>query len=87
MHELSLTSGLIRTIEALALEHRATKVVTVSVLLGALSNISEAHFRDHFTTAARGTIAETAILVVLVGDDIEHPNAQHVMLESVEFDE
>lgn len=87
MHEHSLTSGLIHTIESLAQQQRAGKIVTVNVVLGALSNISPDHFRQHFEEAAHGTVVEHALLTIREDDDIEDRNALHVVLESVEFEE
>jgi hydrogenase nickel incorporation protein HypA/HybF len=87
MHEHSLTSGLIRKIESLAHDQHAARVVTVNVVLGALSNISADHFREHFDAAARGTLAESALLTVRESGDLHDPNALHVVLESVEFEE
>jgi hydrogenase nickel incorporation protein HypA/HybF len=87
MHEHSLTSGLIHTIDTLAREHGAKRAVAVNVVLGALCNISAEHFREHFVEAARDTVARDARLFIRTEDDIQDPNALHVMLESVEFEE
>ncbi len=87
MHEHSLTSGLIKKITSLAQEHGAHRAVAVNVALGALSNISPEHFREHFVTAAAGTVAEDALINIHVESDIMDANAQHIMLESVEFEE
>lgn len=86
MHESSLTSGLLRTIETLASARGGARPVRVNVVLGALSNISADHFREHFVQAARGTICEPALLVVREDDDIQAGHALDVMLESVEFE-
>lgn len=87
MHEHSLTSGLIHTIESLAREHHSPRVISVTIALGALSNISEGHFREHFVAAARDTIARDALLTIRQESDIGSLNAQQIMLESVEFEE
>lgn len=79
MHEMSLMADLFRKIEQVAREHRARKIVKVKVTLGALSHLSPDHFREHFEHASRGTVAEDASLEIAV-----QPNAQEILLESVE---
>jgi hydrogenase nickel incorporation protein HypA/HybF len=76
--------GLMRQILAEAQSHHATRVASVGVALGALSNITPTHFSEHFSDAARGTIAEGAILVITNADDITDPHAQDIMITSVE---
>jgi len=84
MHEASLMRGLMRKIEAVATAEGAVAVVGVKVWLGALSHLSKAHFAEHFAQAAAGTLAEGAALDVAVSDDTLHPNAQDILLVSVE---
>ncbi len=86
MHELSLIADLVRKIEAIAREHRATRITGVKVALGALSHISPEHFREHFVQAARGTVAEGARLEIEVLTDMNDPRAQDVFLDSVEIE-
>ena len=87
MHEHSLVAGLIGKIEAIALENGGKKVTGVRVRLGALSQMSGTHFRGHFVDAARGTAAEGAKLTIEETTDILVPDAQHVLLESVELEQ
>lgn len=84
MHEASLMRGLMRKIEEVAADERATGVVGVEVWLGALSHMSAEHFAEHFAQASAGTLAEGATLDVTVSDDTAHPNAQDILLVSVE---
>lgn len=58
MHESSLMSSLMRTIEGIARENPGAKVAAVEIRLGALCPISPDHLREHFILAARGTPAE-----------------------------
>ena len=58
----------------------------VSVWVGALSHMSAEHFREHFSHAAAGTIAEAADLSVQVSTELDDPNAQSLLLQSVEID-
>jgi len=84
MHELSLIQDLLQKIEQVAREHQATQVTGVTVRLGALTDLSADHFREHFETAAVGSLAEGATLEVEVDTDTEDPNAQDILLVSVD---
>lgn len=86
MHEASLIADLMHRIDEVAQAEGARRVVGVSVWLGALSHMSEAHFVEHFEHAAAGTIAEGARLDIRLSADTGHPNAQSLMLESVEVE-
>jgi hydrogenase nickel incorporation protein HypA/HybF len=68
-----------------AAEQGASRVVAVQVWLGALSHLSDEHFREHFTVESQGTCAEGAAVTVEVSADLGDPNAQGVILQSVEF--
>ena len=84
MHEASLMRGLMRKIEEVAATAGASGVVGVEVWLGALSHMSAEHFAEHFAVSSAGTLAEGAALDVSVSDDTAHPNAQDILLVSVE---
>jgi hydrogenase nickel incorporation protein HypA/HybF len=86
MHEASLMAGLMRQLDEVSRREDATRIVAVSVWLGALSHLSPDHFAQHFEVAARGTIAEGARLHTTISDDLEHPDAQGLLLESVEVE-
>ncbi len=85
MHEASLMNDLVRKIEAVAREQNARRVVGVSVRLGALSHMSPSHFREHFSVASQGTLAAGAELKIEVLTDSSDPQAQEILLESVEI--
>jgi len=86
MHEASLMRNLMKQVDEVAQNENARRVVAVSVWLGALSHMTEEHFGEHFRQAAAGTVAEDARLEVFLSDDATHPNAQDVLLESVEVE-
>jgi hydrogenase nickel incorporation protein HypA/HybF len=86
MHEAGLMRGLMRQIEEIAAGQSAERVVGVSVWLGALSHMSPEHFEEHFREASLGTLAEGARLQATASDDLAHPNALDVVLESVEVE-
>jgi len=79
--------SLMRKVAEVAASHEARRVTAVEVWLGALSHMSPDHFREHFEEAAKGSIAEGARLVAHVSDDVDHPNAQTIVLEGIETEE
>ncbi len=87
MHELSLLNDIFGKINRVARENDADRVLGVKIRLGALSHISAGHFREHFADAAKGTIVENAKLEVVEDDDPEAPDAQEMILESIELPE
>jgi len=84
MHELSLLKGLLSKIEAIAKDNNSDKILGVTIKLGALSHISPDHFREHFDQVVVGTVAEGAKLTVQALTDMSDPEAQQIILESVE---
>ena len=87
MHEAHLMQGLMRRIAQIADDNDAQRVVSVSVWLGALSHFTPEHFAEHFAQAAAGTAAQGARLRATASDDIGHPDAQDVLLQSVELED
>lgn len=87
MHEMSLIHDLMRKIEMIASDQKATQVAGVKVRIGALAHISADHFREHFEEEAKGTIAEGARLEVEMLTDENDPQAQDIILESVEVED
>ena len=87
MHEMSLIHDLMRKIETIARDQNAVKVVGVKVRLGALAHISPDHFREHFEEESKGTIADGARLEVELLTDEHDPQAQDIMLDSVEVED
>ena len=86
MHEASLMNGLMKKIETLAEQEGAARVTQVNIWLGALSPMSAEHFREHFVESSRSTIAENAALVIDVSTDVKNPQAQELLLRSVEVE-
>ena len=87
MHERSLMRALLAGVEAVAREEGAARVTRVTVRLGALSHFTPDHFREHFDDAARGTVAEGAVVDAVCEDDPFAPNASDVVLKSVEVED
>ena len=86
MHEKALMDDLMRTIDARARAENALRVTRIRVRLGALSHFTEAHFREHFVDAARGTIAEGAEVDAELETDPTAPRAQGVVLEAIDVE-
>jgi hydrogenase nickel incorporation protein HypA/HybF len=85
MHELSLMADLLRQIEKISRDNDGGRVVAVKVRLGALSHITPEHLAEHFHQSAVGSAADGARLEVVQMDDHHHPEAQDIILDSVEL--
>jgi hydrogenase nickel incorporation protein HypA/HybF len=77
---------LLRKLEAEARAGGGRRVTGIRVRLGALSHFSDAHFREHFEDAARGTLAEGAAVETELRTDPTEPGAQGIVLESIELE-
>ena len=86
MHEQHLTEDLVRKLQSLAQEEGGRRVTRIRVRLGALSHFTPEHFREHFEAAAAGTLAEGADIQAQLSDDLGSPDAQGVLLETVELE-
>ena len=87
MHETALVRDVVRRIEDLAQATGARRITGAKIWLGALSHLSAEHFREHYASEAQGSMAAGAILTIEASSDLDHPDAQHVRLESVDLDE
>ncbi len=83
MHESSLIPDLIAKITALASENGSTKVTSIEITIGALTGMDADHLREHFVTAAVGTVAEGAEIHCRISDD---PLSSAIILESLELE-
>jgi hydrogenase nickel incorporation protein HypA/HybF len=86
VHERKLMDDLMGKIESEARAADATRVTAVRVRLGALSHFTETHFREHFEDASRGTVAEGAEVEAELRADPTEPEAQGVVLKSIEVE-
>ena len=86
MHEMSVLNSLMNKVNTLSAVHAPARVVSLRVRLGALSHFTPEHFQEHFNIASRNTAAEGAALHVILMTDVLDPDAQGVVLESIEFD-
>jgi hydrogenase nickel incorporation protein HypA/HybF len=77
---------LMHKIESSARAEGGIRVTRIRVRLGALSHFTPEHFREHFEDASRGTLAEGADVETKLCSDPTEPDAQGVVLESVELE-
>ena len=82
MHESGMIRGLVEKMETIIQENQ--KIKSVHIWLGALSQISPHHFREHFELETPGTVADGVELVVEKSEDVYSPRAQHIVLKSLE---
>jgi hydrogenase nickel incorporation protein HypA/HybF len=87
MHEQSLIVNLMKKIGEVSLREGGARVKGVSVWIGALAHFSKDHFREHFEEGAKGTVADGAELRMELSEDISDPNAQSVLLRSVDLEQ
>lgn len=87
MHEASIMNNLMDKIARIAASENVSRVTAIDVWLGALSHMSADHFREHFEESSRGSLAEGARLDIECSDDIRHPDAQTIMLRSIEAED
>jgi hydrogenase nickel incorporation protein HypA/HybF len=62
MHELSICQALLRSVEAVAREHRARAVLAIELDVGALAGVEPALLESAFSIARAGTLAQAARL-------------------------
>jgi len=86
LHEEALLQDLRHKIEELARAHGAGRIGRVSLWVGALSHVTEAHLRKEWPRVVRGTAAEGAVLEVESSTDPEDPRAQGVVLASLSLE-
>lgn len=86
MHEQALMRDLMEKIATEASAEGGARVTRVRVRLGALSHLTEDHFREHFEDASRGTVAEGAAVEAELRTDPTEPHAQGMVLESIEIE-
>lgn len=87
MHEQSLMKNLFEKINTIFEQTGAKTIKKIHVKLGALSNISEAHFRTHFNAMASDSCAKNAELIVSKSSNIQDSDAQSIKLMSIEIPE
>ncbi len=82
MHETGMIRGLVQKMGTLKEPHQ--KIKSVTIWLGALSQISPSHFREHFELETPGTLAEGVELFLETSTDVYDANATNIVLKSFE---
>lgn len=86
MHERALMDDVIRKLNDVAAETRASRITRVKVRFGPLSHFTPEHFREHFVDAARGTLADGAEVDAELDATLTGERAVGVLLEDVEVE-
>jgi len=86
MHEIHLLKDILNKVDSIAAINSAKKVSRLTIWLGAFSHISAEHLMEHFVEESRGRICEGAKVDVDVSKDTEHPQAQEIVLQSVDIE-
>jgi len=87
MHEKHLMDKLVRKAESVCAENGAVRVTRLHVYLGALSHFTPEHFQEHLDEDAKGTVLDGAALEVTMGEDVNDPRAQDVILLDLEVED
>jgi hydrogenase nickel incorporation protein HypA/HybF len=64
MHELSVTQGILKIVEAEAKKNDVNKVLSVTLKVGQLSGVMPQLIQDYFDLVAMGTVVEGAKLII-----------------------
>ena len=75
-----------RQVQKVAQAQDINKVLAVKLKVGPLSHVSEEHLRDHFAVAARVTVAQGVRLVMETMNGEIGPEAQSLVLDSLEVE-
>jgi hydrogenase nickel incorporation protein HypA/HybF len=64
MHELSVTQGILKIVDAEAKRNNVNKVLSVTLKVGQLSGVMPQLIQDYFDLVAMGTVVEGAKLII-----------------------
>ena len=64
MHELAVCQALMQQVEAVAAEHKAARVVSITLGIGPLSGVEEELLKHAYPVASAGTVADGAELEI-----------------------
>jgi hydrogenase nickel incorporation protein HypA/HybF len=86
MHEEAMLKDVIRKAEEVARREGATRVTRVRLWVGARSHLAGPELKDRWAHAVTGTALSGAEVVIETSDDRGDPNAETVMLRSLDVD-
>jgi len=64
MHELAICQAMLAQVEAIAQEHRAQRVISITLGMGPLSGVEESLLQHAYPVAIAGSVAEGAELFI-----------------------
>lgn len=85
MHESGILKNIISKVEEVAAAESGASVKSITIRLGAQSNFTPEHFREHFVFDSKGTALEGVEVHVVEGADMSDRFARDIILESVEL--
>ena len=86
MHEEGMLKDLVRKAEEVARRERAERVTRVRLWVGALSHLGGPELKDRWAHAVEGTVLAGARVEIETDPDPHHPNAENVILKSIDVD-
>jgi hydrogenase nickel incorporation protein HypA/HybF len=86
MHEEAMLKDLVHKAEEVARREGATRVTRVRLWVGARCHLAGPELKEHWAYSVEGTILSGAEVEIETSSDPDHPNAETVMLRSLDVD-
>jgi hydrogenase nickel incorporation protein HypA/HybF len=86
MHEEAMLTDLVHKAEEVARREGAKRVTRVRLWVGARSHLAGPELKDHWAYAVSGTVLAGARVEIETSSDPNDPNAETVMLRSLDVD-
>jgi hydrogenase nickel incorporation protein HypA/HybF len=86
MHEEAMLHDLVRKAGEVARREGATRVTRVRLWVGARSHFTGPELGDHWAHVAKGTVVSGAKVEIETSSDPNDPNAEQVILRSLDVD-
>ncbi len=84
MHEEALLRDIVAKVDEVARRGGGRPVTRIRLRVGALSHLTAAWLVERWPLAARGTLGEGAVVEVSSSSDPTDPQAQSVLVESID---
>ncbi|MGD0588157.1 MAG: hydrogenase/urease maturation nickel metallochaperone HypA [Thermoplasmata archaeon] len=86
MHEEAMLKDVVRKAEEVAHREGAARVTRVRLWVGARSHLAGPELKDRWANAVTGTTLSGSEVEIETSSDREHPNAETVILRSLDVD-
>jgi hydrogenase nickel incorporation protein HypA/HybF len=86
MHEEAMLKDVVRKAEEVARREEAVRVTRVRLWVGARCHLAGPELKAHWDYAVQGTILSGAEVEIETSNDPNHPNAETVLLRSLDVD-